>query len=374
VALIAYLARIQFDFGAVGLLAAELDLLGVRRPLVVTDPGVVAAGLLDRVRAAWPVGAAAPLFDGTPGNPTEDAVRAALDRYRAGGCDGLVAVGGGSPIDLAKAVALLATHPGSLEAYGVLQGGTARITGAVAPVVAVPTTAGTGSEVGRAASVTLRSGRKVACVSLHLVPRVAVCDPELTLTLPPGLTAATGMDALSHGVEAVLSSRVNPPAEAIALDCVGRVARWLERAVADGTDREARWQMLMAALEGGLTFQKGLGAVHAMSHPLGERGLHHGTLNAVLLPAVLRFNASHAWDKYARLRSAAGLGPDADLADWAARLAARLGLPRGLRAMGVGEADLPPLAEAAAADHLSETNPRPAAAADYLRLLAESLD
>jgi alcohol dehydrogenase class IV len=182
------------------------------------------------------------------------------------------------------------------------------------------------------------------------------------------------MDALSHGVEAVLSSRVNPPAEAIALDCVGRVARWLERAVADGTDREARWQMLMAALEGGLTFQKGLGAVHAMSHPLGERGLHHGTLNAVLLPAVLRFNASHAGDKYARLRSAAGLGPDADLADWAARLAARLGLPRGLRAMGVGEADLPPLAEAAAADHLSETNPRPAAAADYLRLLAESLD
>jgi alcohol dehydrogenase class IV len=374
VALIAYLARVQFDFGAVGLLAQELDGLGVRRPLVVSDRGVVAAGLVERVRAAWPAGAAAPLFDATPANPGEDAVLAALDRYRAGRCDGLVAVGGGSPIDLAKAVALLATHPGSLAAYGVLQGGTARITAGVAPVVAIPTTAGTGSEVGRAASITLRSGRKAACVSLHLVPRVALCDPELTLTLPPGLTAATGMDALSHGIEAFLSTRVNPPAEAIALDCVGRAARWLERAVADGSDREARWQMLMAALEGGLTFQKGLGAVHAMSHPLGERGLHHGTLNAVLLPAVLRFNASHAGAKYARLRAAAGLAPDADLAGWAADLAARLGLPRGLRAMGLGEADLPALAEAAAGDHLSETNPRPATAADYRRLLTESLE
>jgi alcohol dehydrogenase class IV len=373
-ALIGYLARIQFDFGARALLPDELRGLGVTRPLVVTDAGVVAAGLLERVREGWAGGGGAPVFDATPGNPTEDAVLAALADYRRERCDGLVAVGGGSPIDLAKAVGLLATHPGALADYGVLHGGPARITPAVAPVVALPTTAGTGSEVGRATSITLRGGRKIACVSPHLIPRVAICDPELTLSLPPMLTAATGMDALSHGIEAYCSPRVNPPADAIALDCVARVSRWLERACEDGRDREARWQMLMAALEGGLTFQKGLGAVHAMSHPLGELGLHHGTLNAVLLPAVLRFNADHAAAKLAQLRAAVGLAATADLAAWTADLAARLGLPRGLRALGVKAEMLPGIAEAAARDHLSETNPRPARAADYARLLAESMD
>jgi alcohol dehydrogenase class IV len=238
----------------------------------------------------------------------------------------------------------------------------------------VPTTAGTGAEVGRACSITLRSGRKVACVSLHLIPRVAICDPELTLSLPPRLTAATGMDALSHGIEALCSTRVNPPADAIALDCAARVGRWLERSCRDGGDLEARWQMLMAALEGGLTFQKGLGAVHALSHPLGELGLHHGTLNGVLLPAVLRFNATHAAEPYRRLRQALGLPADADLAAWVADLRARIGLPGSLRELGVGELAVTEIAEAAARDHLSETNPRPASAADYAGLLAEVMD
>ena len=372
-ALITYLSRIQFDFGAVRLLGDELAGLGVRRPLITTDPGVVAAGILDTVLAALPAGIDPVVFDGTPGNPTEHAVLAALTRYRDHACEGVVAVGGGSPIDLAKAVALLATHPGALEEYGVLRGGTANITRAVAPVLAIPTTAGTGAEVGRACSITLRSGRKVACVSPYLIPKVAICDPELTFGLPPRLTAATGMDALSHGVEAFLSNRVNPPAEAIALDCVGRVSRSLEQAWRDGADREARWQMLMAALEGGLTFQKGLGAVHALSHPLGELGLHHGTLNAVLMPAVLRFNASHAGDKYPRLRAAAGLPAGGDLAAWIEVLNARLGLPGGLHELGVPEDAIPAIAEAAARDHLSETNPRPATAADYARILAEAM-
>ena len=372
-ALIAYLSRIQFDFGSVGLLAAELDALGVRRPLLATDAGVASAGLLARVQAALGGGDAAAVFAETPGNPTEEAVLAALALYREAGCDGVVAVGGGSPMDLGKAVALLATHPGPLEGYGVLQGGTARITGALAPVVAIPTTAGTGSEVGRACSITLRRGRKVACVSPHLIPRVALCDPDLTLGLPPRLTAATGMDALSHGVEAFLSSRVNPPADAIALDCVRRVCRSLERACRDGADREARWQMLMAALEGGLTFQKGLGAVHALSHPLGELGLHHGTLNAVLMPAVLRFNESHAADKYPALRAAMDLPPGEDVAAHVSALRARLGLPGSLRELGVPATAIPAIAEAAAGDHLSETNPRPTTVADYARLLAESM-
>ena len=164
---------------------------------------------------------------------------------------------------------------------------------------------------------------------------------------------------------------MNPPADAIAADCVARVARWLEPACHDGSDREARWQMLMAALEGGLTFQKGLGAVHALSHPLGELGLHHGTLNAVLLPAVLRFNAAHAAEPYRRLRQALGLPPDADVAAWVADLRARIGLPGSLREMGADELAVAEIAEAAARDHLSETNPRPASAADYARLLAE---
>lgn len=334
---------------------------------------MVAAGLTGTVLEALPAGMRAVVFDRTPGNPTEAAVGAALALYREHGCDGVVAVGGGSPIDLAKAVALLATHSGSLDDYGILRGGTARITPAVAPVVAVPTTAGTGSEVGRACSITLDTGRKVACVSPHLIPRVAICDPGLTLGLPPGLTAATGMDALSHGIEAYLSSRINPPAEAIAIDCVARVSRHLERAWRVGGDGEARWQMLMAALEGGLTFQKGLGAVHALSHPLGELGLHHGTLNAVLLPAVLRFNASHAAEKYQHLRAAVGLPDHGDLAAWVSDLTARLGLPAGLASMGVPPAVIPAVAAAAARDHLSETNPRPAGVDDYRHLLAESM-
>ena len=167
------------------------------------------------------------------------------------------------------------------------------------------------------------------------------------------------MDALSHGIEALCSTRVNPPADAIALDCAARVGRWLERACRDGGDREARWQMLMAALEGGLTFQKGLGAVHALSHPLGELGLHHGTLNAVLLPAVLRFNATHAAEPYRRLRQALGLPAAADLAGWVADLRARVGLPGSLREMGVGELAVAEIAEAAAPRSPERDEPPP---------------
>ncbi len=177
-------------------------------------------------------------------------------------------------------------------------------------MIAIPTTAGTGSEVGRAALVTLADGRKVGLISPHLIPRRALCDPELTLGLPPFLTAATGLDALSHCVETFLSPRINPPAEAIALDGAGRLWRNIERAVADGSDKQARWEMMMGSLEGGLTFQKGLGAIHALSHALGalkEPSLHHGTLNAILLPPVLRFNAPVAAAKYARLAEAIGL-------------------------------------------------------------------
>jgi alcohol dehydrogenase class IV len=365
--LISYMSRIQFDFGALRLLPGELALLGVKRPLLVTDPGVRAAGLAERVVATLSTPQPA-LFEDTPSNPTEAAAETALALYHERDCDGVVALGGGSAIDLAKAVALLSTHPGTLGEYGIRGGGSARI-GKIASVLAIPTTAGTGAEVGRAATVTLKDGRKIACVSLTLIPKTAICDPELTLSLPPRMTAATGMDALSHGIESYLSTWVNPPAAAIALDCVERAGRWIERAVAHGDDREARWQMLMAALEGGLTFQKSLGAVHAAGHPLGALGYHHGTLNAILLPPVLRFNAPAVPEKIERLKAALGLGSAEDLADWIERLTRRIGLPTRLSELGLDAALIPELAEEASHEHLSETNPRPASAEDYRRIL-----
>ncbi len=373
-ALITYLTRIQFEFGAVALLADELHALGVSRPLIVTDDGIVAAGLVARVKTDLP--SATPVFHDTPPNPTEDAVEAALAVYRDAGCDGLVAVGGGSSIDLAKGIALLATHKAPLEHYAAILGGMPKITSAVAPLVAVPTTAGTGSEVGRAALITLRDGRKLGFIAPHMIPKVAICDPELTLGLPAGLTAATGMDALTHCIETFLSPRDNVPADAIALDGAGRAMTWIETAVADGANREARWHMMMASLEGGLTFQKGLGAVHAMSHPLGglrDPVLHHGTLNAVILPAVLRFNAGHVGDKYARLANAMDLDADADLAAEIEALNRRLGLPACLRDMGVTEDVIPRMVEGAVADHSGASNPRRVSAVDYETLFAMAM-
>ncbi len=270
-------------------------------------------------------------------NPTERSVRSALEVYRRRACDGLIALGGGSSIDLAKAVGLLATHDGPLEPYAAIRGGMSRITSRVAPVIAVPTTSGTGSEVGRASLITLDSGSKLGLISPHLIPKLAICDPDLTLGLPPGLTAATALDAFSHCVETFLSPRLNPPAEAIALDGAGRIWRNVDRAFLDGSDIEARTELMMGALEGGLTFQKGLGAVHALSHALGSLPkpvLHHGVLNAIFLPPVLRFNASVVPEKLERLNEALGLPRDADLASNVEALNRRIGIPIGLRTLG----------------------------------------
>lgn len=374
-ATINYLTTIQFGFGELKAIAAGLEDLKVSRPLIVTDRGLAATDIVERLRAASPALGNAAIFADTPTNPTEEAVEAALAVYRENGCDSLVAIGGGSPIDLAKGVALLAGHDGPLETYAAILGGIPKITAKVAPVIAVPTTAGTGSEVGRAALITLKDGRKLGFISGHLIPKLAICDPELTLGLPAGLTAATGMDAVTHCIETYLSPRDNPVAESIALDGLKRAVAHIERAVADGSDREARKEMLMAALQGGLTFQKGLGAVHALSHPLGglkDVSLHHGTLNAVLLPAVLRFNAPSAEAKYAEIRRTLGLSPDADLAAWIAGLTARLGLPATLTQMGVPRSVIPAIAEAATKDHSSASNPRQASAADYAAMLEAS--
>ncbi|CAN5141028.1 iron-containing alcohol dehydrogenase [soil metagenome] len=368
-ATISYLTTIEFGRGVLSTLRDTLAAVGIGRPLIVSDAGIAAAGILDRASAHLPAGA--PAFLEVPTNPTEGAVHAALAAYRNGSCDGVVAIGGGSPIDLAKGVALMATHAGDLEFYAAIYGGIPRI-GPVAPVVAVPTTAGTGAEVGRAALLTLNDGRKLGFISPHLIPRRAICDPELTLGLPPWLTAATGLDALSHCIETLFSPRFNPPAEAIALDGASRIWPNIGKAFDNGKDIDAREAMLMGAVEGALAFQKGLGAVHSLSHALGglkEPRLHHGTLNAIVMPTVVRFNAPVVADKIARLKAALDLPPSVDLADELDRLNRRLGILAGLKTLGVKEDVFDWVIERALADHSHATNPRPPTADDYRAML-----
>ncbi|MEM6440107.1 MAG: iron-containing alcohol dehydrogenase [Pseudomonadota bacterium] len=366
-----------FDHGASANLRKVLAQQGIARPLLCTDRGLVELGMAADLLE--PLGNAAPatVFDDTPENPTQAAVAAAADLYRSAGCDGIVAFGGGSPMDLGKAVALAVTHDGDLLGYTAGLGGARKI-GPVAPLIAVPTTAGTGSEVSSGAVITMDNGEKLILASRHLTPRVALCDPSLTLGLPPRLTAATGMDAVTHCVESLLSPWVNPPADAVACDGLERSLRdgHLLRAVRDGSDADARWHMMMAATEGAMAFAKGLGAVHSMSHACGadkELRLHHGTLNAVLLPTVLDFNRDHVSDKVVRLNGAMGLKPDADPADYFRRLNVEMGMPKNLGEMGIRREAIPDLAEHASKDICNATNPRPCSADAFQALFEIAL-
>jgi hypothetical protein len=377
-AFINYITQIQFDFGAISLLKQECERVGISRPLVVTDAGVKAAGLLLRaldVLPGWPVA----VFDQTPSNPTEAAVRAAAAVYRAQGCDGLIALGGGSAIDCAKGVAIAATHEGPLTHYATIEGGSARISERVAPIIAVPTTSGTGSEVARGAILIVDDGRKLGFHSWHLVPKAAICDPELTLGLPPQLTAATGMDAIAHCMETFMAPAFNPPADGIALDGLARGWAHIERATRDGSDREARLNMMSASMQGAMAFQKGLGCVHSLSHSLGgvDPRLHHGTLNAMFLPAVVTFNASspsiQKEHRLQRMAQAMGLAAATDIPQAILDMNARLRLPTGLAAMGVQADSFTRVIAGALADHCHKTNPRLASADDYQAMLADSM-
>ena len=377
-ALIYYLTQIQFECGAIRLLRAECERSGISRPLIVTDAGVKAAGILQKSLDALgdlPVA----VFDQTPSNPTETAVRAAAALYESRGCDGLIAVGGGSAIDCAKGVAIAATHPGPLTHYATIEGGSPRISERVAPLIAVPTTSGTGSEVARGAILIVDDGRKLGFHSWHLVPKTAICDPELTLGLPPRLTAATGMDAVAHCMETFMAPAFNPPADGIALDGLERAWAHIERATSQGSDLEARTQLMSASMQGAMAFQKGLGCVHSLSHSLGgvDPRLHHGTLNAIFLPAVIAFNAaaeSVQKDKrLQRMAHAMGLASASDLGEAVRDMNARLGLPTGLAAMGVGEDLFDRIITGALADHCHKTNPRLASADDYRQMLLAAM-
>jgi alcohol dehydrogenase class IV len=377
-ALIQYLTQIEFDFGALAQLGAQCDRAGMARPLIVTDAGVCAAGLLAAVVDALS-GRPHAVFGDTPSNPTEAAVRAAAKAYRAGQCDGLIALGGGSAIDCAKGVAIVATHPGPLKTYATIEGGSPRITERVSPLIAIPTTAGTGSEVARGAIVIVDDGRKLGFHSWYLMPKAAICDPALTLGLPPRLTAATGMDAIAHCMETFMAPAFNPPADGIALEGLRRGWSHIERATQDGSDHDARLNMMAASVHGAMAFQKGLGCVHSLSHSLGgiDPRTHHGTLNAIFLPAVIRFNAGadsvQGERRLARMAQAMGLEATADVAAAVQSMTARLGLPTGLRELGVIESMFEQIIGRALLDHCHGTNPRIATAEDYRKILAESM-
>ena len=377
-AFIYYVTQVQFEFGALQLLRQECARVGITRPLIVTDAGVKAAGILQKALDALP-GMPVAVFDQTPSNPTEAAVRAAAALYKSSGCDGLIAVGGGSAIDCAKGVAIAATHEGPLTTYATIEGGSLKITERAAPLIAVPTTSGTGSEVARGAIIIVDDHRKLGFHSWHLVPKTAICDPELTLGLPAHLTAATGMDAIAHCMETFMSAAFNPPADGIALDGLARGWAHIERATRDSSDREARLNMMSASMQGAMAFQKGLGCVHSLSHSLGgvDPRLHHGTLNALFLPAVVRFNAEaesvqkeHRLDRMAR---AMGLASGSEIPDAIKAMNARLGLATGLAALGVQRAQFGQIIEGAMADHCHKTNPRLASVEDYEAMLKASM-
>ena len=377
-AFIYYITQIQFDFGAIKLLKQECQRVGITRPLIVTDAGVKAAGILQKALDNLPSMPVA-VFDQTPSNPTEAAVRAGVAAFKAGLCDGLIAVGGGSAIDCAKGIAIAARHEGPLSTYATIEGGSLKISDQCVPLIAVPTTSGTGSEVARGAIIIVDDHRKLGFHSWHLVPKAAICDPELTLGLPAKLTAATGMDAVAHCMETFMAAPFNPPADGIALDGLARAWTHIERATKDGSDREARFNLMSASMQGAMAFQKGLGCVHSLSHSLGgvDPRLHHGTLNAMFLPSVVRFNASaesvQKENRMARMAYAMGLSNAADIADAIRDMNARLGLPSGLAAMNVAPAQFDRIITGALADHCHKMNPRIASTDDYRDMLEQAL-
>ena len=375
--------RIVFGRGATRRLPACLEENGVHHPLLVTDSGVRAAPAFDMVVAALQ-DASIPyeVFDRVHPNPIEGDVVEAAELYRSAACDCVVGLGGGSAIDVAKATVVMARHQGALADFEAQAGGMERLTGPYDPIIAIPTTAGTGSEVGRSSVITSHKlGRKIIIFSPWLMPKRAILDPELTVSLPPFVTAATGMDAFTHCLESLTCPVYHPLCDAIAIHGLELVIRYLERATRDGRDIEARGNMLVAASMGAIAFQKDLGATHSLAHPLStEFGLHHGLANALCLPAVMRFNLDTAAPHYARLARLYDVqdpnGPDRDAAaksiEMVEAMIGRLGIKRGLRHHGIPQESLPGLSQSAFADSCHKTNIRPCTQADLLKLYEES--
>jgi len=372
--LINYVTKIHFaDNVLEDALEAELELNGVYRPFIVCDHAQDDPALIDRLLAAIPARCSPTRFRITQGDASEEDCASAAVAYLDHACDAVIGFGTGAAIDLAKAVALEVSHQGVLQQYSGLPAGAARLRNVLPPVFAIPTAAGTGTEVAGAAVIVMRSGAITTLASPLLVPRVAICDPTLTLGISAAQTACDGMDALTHCIETYIATAYNPPADGISFDGLRRVAKHIERAVADGADLEARREMMAAALNGGLAQQKGLGAVHAMSNALrGTRAckLGHGAINAVLLPIALAFNAPAVAHRYDDIKRGMNLPPQCDLGEAITALRERIGLPRDLAAIGLDQPAIATASLSATRDHANRSNPRRASADDYEAMIS----
>ncbi len=360
---------ITFGAGAVSRLPEELSQRGIRRPLLVTDAGLVKTSVFARVAERAP-GAA--VFSAVDPNPTEKNVLEGVVSYRHNGCDGIVGVGGGSPLDAAKAIRLKVTHDLPLADYDDLVDGGSRITADLPPFIAIATTAGTGSEVSRSTVITIeKTNRKTVVFSPHLIPTLALADPELTVDMPPSITAGTGLDAFTHNIEAYISKGYHPICDAVALGGARLVWNHLPRVIDSPRDLEARGNMMIAAMMGAIAFQKGLGATHSLAHPLSsEAGMHHGTANAVLLPYVLEFNRPVVAARLQELVAQFGGG---DIVERVRELNRRAGIRPRLRDYGITEAALEALAGKAIQDGCHQLNPRPCTREDLLALYRQAL-
>lgn len=353
--------------------------MGMHSPLLVTDPGLaelpVIAQVMDMLKAAK---LSPGLYTAIKSNPNGENVEEGVSCYRDNGHDGVIAFGGGSALDAAKAIALMVGQDRPLWDFEDIGDNWTRVKVAgMAQVIALPTTAGTGSEVGRAAVITDRENH-VKRIIFHpsMLPSQVILDPQLTVGLPASLTAATGMDALSHNLEALCSPFYHPMADGVAVEGISLVHRYLARAVADGSDIEARTQMLVCSSMGATAFQKGLGAMHALAHPLGALyDAHHGTLNAILMPYVLKANRSAIKEKIDRLNRYLGLansGFDGFL-DWVVELRAQLGIPHALAAINIDDHDSETVGRMAVVDPSAGGNPINLRSEDYQRIFQDAV-
>ena len=369
-----YPTAIRFGAGRIAERAESCRNLGMERPLLVTDPGLAGLPMVARaVALCRAAGLGCEVYSNVRPNPVEENVTRGVEAFRAGGHDGVIAFGGGSALDGAKAIALMVGQSRPLWDFEDREDWFTRVDVAgMAPVVAVPTTAGTGSEVGRAAVITdLRDHTKKIIFHPRMLPAIVIEDPELTLGLPPQVTAATGMDALSHCLEAWCSPSYHPMAEGIAAEGMRLIRHWLPKAVHDGGDLEARAHMLIASSMGATAFQKGLGAMHSLSHPCGANlNTHHGLTNAVVMPYVLAWNRPAIEGKVGRLAAYLGLAQHSfdGFLDWVLELRADVGIPHTLADIGVREEHAAAFAPQALADPSTGGNPLPMTEDDFRAL------
>jgi len=357
-----YPTSISLGAGRICDVVEECRALGVERPLIVTDPGLCELPFVSKLQADCAAsGLGVGLFYQVHPNPTGEDIDAGLNMFKQGGHDGVIAIGGGSSLDAGKAVALMAGQTRPLWDFEDVGDNWTRVnTSAVAPVIAIPTTAGTGSEVGRA-SVILDTETHKKKIIFHplMLPKKVILDPELTTLLPAGLTAATGMDALSHSLEAFCAPGYHPMARGIAVEAIGIVKEWLPLAVRDGRNIEARTQMLVASMMGATAFQRGLGAMHAIAHSLGAVfGAHHGMLNAILMPYVLKANRSVIETDIGWLAQVIGLeGNFEAFLEWILNFREELEIPHSLSAIGITSDCANHIGEMSVADPSAGGNP-----------------